>query len=279
MSVELIDALLDGELDPTEEASVRAWLARDPEAPSTLEAHRRVRALLRDLPAVEPPFGFYERLLLAGDPAAARPTTRRRRRFGLVGAIGAVAAVAAALVLVLGITPASDPVTPPVAAFAEEHAAMVANPPTPTGVQGAPFPTWELDRTLPYPVPQRVDNFQRMDVDIVDALRGTYRVLYADPQHRMVSVYEQRGRVDFAGLPPQGQMMELADGTTAWKTTMHDSMVVVVGLPDVAVTVVSSATPQETMGMMAAMPPREPSLVDRARQGCASAVRAMRVIG
>ena len=41
---ELLSALLDGELTPTEEAEVRAWLDADPEARSELEALTAVRS-------------------------------------------------------------------------------------------------------------------------------------------------------------------------------------------------------------------------------------------
>ena len=78
---ELLSALLDGELDDGEAAAVRAWLADHPAGQHELENLRRIRAGLRDLPAVDPPFGFYERMLLDGsiEPTESRPTTARVR--------------------------------------------------------------------------------------------------------------------------------------------------------------------------------------------------------
>jgi hypothetical protein len=112
---DLLSALLDGELSAADEAEVRAYLERSPAAADDFAALAGVRTLVRDLPAVDPPFGFYERML--------RPE-KRPRRLGLrVG--GAVAAAAAAIVVLMGITPVTDRIVPPVNAYAERHEHMV----------------------------------------------------------------------------------------------------------------------------------------------------------
>lgn len=81
---ELLSALLDGELTPAEEAEVRAWLDTDPDARADLEALAAVRSAVRALPAVDPPFGFYERMLREG----AGPTGRGDPARTAGGAVG-----------------------------------------------------------------------------------------------------------------------------------------------------------------------------------------------
>jgi hypothetical protein len=81
----------------------------------------QARSWVRALPPVEPPFGFYERLLLDRPaPAAAGfgSRTSMRRRAGLA-ALGA----AAAAVTVLGRgSPSPRPVSPAVPRLVEAHA-------------------------------------------------------------------------------------------------------------------------------------------------------------
>jgi anti-sigma factor RsiW len=100
---ELLSAHLDGELNADETTAVEAHLAECEVCRSELAATSDVRAALRAAPAVDPPFGFYERLLRAG----------RRPRWTAVGAVGAVAA---AWIVVLGfaIAPERARVAPPV---------------------------------------------------------------------------------------------------------------------------------------------------------------------
>ena len=106
-----VSALLDGELDPAEEEEARSHLGRCPDCSAELDATRRMRALVRALPAVEPP----------------RPLTgpARRRR---AGAVGVAAAVAAAVASVLMTSIQSEgPEQPPVARLLETHATSLVN--------------------------------------------------------------------------------------------------------------------------------------------------------
>jgi anti-sigma factor RsiW len=59
---EVLSAYLDGELSRDDRLDVDAHLQVCPECRSDLEAERDVRQLLRELPPVDPHFGFYERL-------------------------------------------------------------------------------------------------------------------------------------------------------------------------------------------------------------------------
>ncbi len=117
---DVLSALLDGELAREQEEAARAHLARCPECAEELVAIRDARTWVRSLPRVDPPFGFYERML-RGAPRSV-PTfgaqPRLRRRAG-VAALGA----AAAAVTVLGIgSPSPRPVSPSVPRLVEAHA-------------------------------------------------------------------------------------------------------------------------------------------------------------
>ena len=124
---DLLSGLLDRELTPEEELAARQHLDVCPDCTAELGDVQLARGWVRGLPAVEPPFGFYERLVFGREPRyVARPSVRRR-----VG-VAAVAASAVAAVGLIGITPPRDtPVSPSVARFVEAHAtgASVGNDP------------------------------------------------------------------------------------------------------------------------------------------------------
>ena len=108
-----LSGLLDGELTPVEQVAAEAHLASCPQCRAELEAVGAVRSWTRALPAVHPPFGFYERMLL--------PPRRRR---GLVAALGGAAAAA---VLAGGlIRPAQPTVAPRVARLVTDHASTAS---------------------------------------------------------------------------------------------------------------------------------------------------------
>lgn len=109
-----LSALLDGELDRAQEEAARAHLLRCPDCTEELVAVRDARSWLRALPPVDPPFGFYERMLRDG--VDARPGLRRRAGLAALGA-------AAAAVTVLGVgSPSPRPVNPGVTQLVEAHA-------------------------------------------------------------------------------------------------------------------------------------------------------------
>jgi anti-sigma factor RsiW len=118
---ETLSALLDGELSLPEQELARAHLAACPACTEELSAVGQARSWLRGLPQVDPPFGFYERILLdrpvAGTVAfGVRPGLRRRAGLAALGA-------AAAAVTVLGVgSPAARPVNPAVPRLVEAHA-------------------------------------------------------------------------------------------------------------------------------------------------------------
>jgi anti-sigma factor RsiW len=116
-----LSALMDGELPWAEEQVARAHLATCAECADELAAVGQARTWVRGLPPVDPPFGFYERMLRGAPssvPRFAAPPSNLRRRAG-AAAFGA----AAAAVTVLGIgSPSPRPVSPAVPRLVEAHA-------------------------------------------------------------------------------------------------------------------------------------------------------------
>lgn len=138
---DVLSGLLDEELSPQERAAAELHLAVCPTCAAELDVVRTARGWVRGLPAVDPPFGFFERLVLDSRKEAAgdRPYVRSvRRRMG----VAAVAASAAAALALLGVAPPQDePVSPSVARMVEAHA-------TGASLEGDP-----LSRLAPLGVP------------------------------------------------------------------------------------------------------------------------------
>ena len=120
---DLLSALLDGELGPAQEAVVSAHLAGCPACTAELEATGMVRRAVQSLPPVEPPIGFYERMLRPaprdGSFGASRPWWHDRRK----AVAAALVSSAAVSVGFLGVSsPTPQPVSPSVASLIEAHA-------------------------------------------------------------------------------------------------------------------------------------------------------------
>lgn len=292
----LLSALLDGELDPAEEHEVRALLDRSADARAELEDLSRVRRLVRDLAEVEPPAGFFEHLTLdspdsldSPDPAAsgvktdlgaarrARAHRERRRTWPKVAA--AVLAAAAAIVLLLGLTPVTDTVVPPVQAYADRHLAMTGpnpdgttNPGTSTLSAFTPVSPTELDQAgAPAEVGagyDRMGGYHTAD--------GVMHVMYEqpsdpDPAH-VVSVYVQRGHVSWDALPKAGRMAPVG-ADQAWQMDGPDEDVVVVERGTMVYTVIAADSHDGMMDVLHALPPPPaPSVVERVRQACRSII-------
>lgn len=203
---ELLSAHLDGALDPSEVARVEAAVAADPELAAELRSLARTRALVRDLPPVDPPFGFLERLVRRPAPSVAA--------IGRGTRVASVGACAAAVVLVLGIAPAPepDPVAPDVAALADRHVETITAEPiaatraeegfeeVETGEVGAPF------RLSP--------EVATLDVEAVYRNDEMVQVVYGDDRGRW-SVFELPGTMEWSALPPTGERFDSGDDR-AW---------------------------------------------------------------
>ena len=122
-----LSGLLDGELPPAAEAAARQHLAGCHDCAIEYQAVQKARTWVRNLPEVDPPFGFYERLLRPESPVL-RPVPwlwQTRRRTG----IAALGASAAAAVVLLGVaSPSESPISPPVNQFVEAHATGASDP-------------------------------------------------------------------------------------------------------------------------------------------------------
>ena len=111
---DLLSAMLDGELTPGEVAGVRAHLEACPDCQRELDRISETRTLVRDLPAVDPPFGFYERMV------------RPRYRWARAG-VAALAGAAAVSVGVMAFAAPREPhVTPHVAQLVDAHTASAS---------------------------------------------------------------------------------------------------------------------------------------------------------
>lgn len=119
---EALSALLDGELPGPSEEEARAHLATCPYCADELRAVDQARRWVRSLPAVDPPFGFYDRVVLTSATSFASAGPGLRRRAGLAALVAAAAAVT-----VLGIgSPGPGPVRPAVSRLVEAHAASAS---------------------------------------------------------------------------------------------------------------------------------------------------------
>jgi len=111
---DLLSALLDGELTPGEEGGVRAHLEECAECGRELRLIGEARSSVRALPPVDPPFGFFERML------------HPRARWARAG-VAALAAGAAASVAVMALAaPREAPVSPHVGQFVDAHTASAS---------------------------------------------------------------------------------------------------------------------------------------------------------
>lgn len=105
---DLISALLDDELTPAERAAADAHLADCAACHAELNRTASMRALVRGLPMLDPPFGLVERAVR---------THRRRRPAAALAAAAAIVAVAG-----MAMTPRNDDVAPSVGRLVEAHA-------------------------------------------------------------------------------------------------------------------------------------------------------------
>src|SRR3954451_20395015 len=112
---DVISAYLDGELSEPDRAAAEAHLATCMACAAELEATQSIRSVVRALPAVDPPFGLIENILLDE-----RKPNRRRRRPPLWVA-GTLAA--GSLVILAAVPRQSKSVQPPVSTFVDAHAA------------------------------------------------------------------------------------------------------------------------------------------------------------
>jgi len=111
---DLLSTLLDGELMPREEEGVRAHLSTCEQCRRELHLVSEGRTLVRDLPPVDPPFGFYERMV------------RPRHRWARAGVAALVAGAAASVGIMAVAAPREATVSPHVAQLVDAHTASAS---------------------------------------------------------------------------------------------------------------------------------------------------------
>jgi len=251
---ELFDAYLDGELTPAERSSVDELLDGSPAARAELADIDRVRSLVRGLPAVDAPFGFYERIIVAPPALIARSS---RRTPGVV--VASVGAMAAAILLFVAVTPTFERFTVPISDMNERHVSLAAS------MSEAHQPAMSEDQVTDSLNEQGSGgDFRRVDVVTTP---GDVQMLYTDGES-MISVFEQTGRVEWSDLPVGGSQMMLEDDP-AWAMAMPTTDVVVVEREGMVVTVIGTAPHDVVMATAEAVPdPPPPSLADRFGDAC-----------
>jgi hypothetical protein len=117
---ELLSALLDGAVTDEERAIAEAWLERSEAARAEYRSLALVKATLGGLGDVEPPFGYFDRMLRQGTTtptvtsAVDRAADRRRSQRARVPLVVSLVASAAAFVFIGGTAAADRAIDPPV---------------------------------------------------------------------------------------------------------------------------------------------------------------------
>jgi anti-sigma factor RsiW len=254
---DLLSAYLDGELTPAERVEVDAHLAGCPRCRDDLDGEREVRQVIRALPAVDAPFGFYERILRDGPGAgAAPPPAKRRIRFGLANLV----ATAAAWVLVLGVAnlgSGGGSVEPEPNGYVAAHASVL---PSFVGSGGTSQETAKR-----YDVPDRLAG--TYELAGVQEEGGIPQLVYTDGE-RTVSMFLRPGHVNVDALPANAHQVRV-NGFPAWQVPSPDGDVIFLQRPGVVVVIVGPA-PNEAASDVATAPgpsaDDDDSLLGRARR-------------
>jgi anti-sigma factor RsiW len=245
---ELLSAYLDDELTPAERAYVDDHLATCARCRADLAEEREVRSAVRDLPAVEPPYGFYDRILRDG-PADAEPK-KRRFTFGVANLV----ATAAAWVLVLGVANLNSgggSVSPSANDYVAAHASVLP------GFGGGSGSKQQAQR---YDVPDRLAGTYEL-VGEVDT-RGYPQLVYSDGA-KTLSVFVRPGHLDESALPTDATPVQV-NGAMAWSVPSDGSEAIFLQRPGVVVVIVGPAL-DEAASEMASTGPKadgDESLLD-----------------
>ena len=273
--------LLDGRLPAREAAELRAHLVTCADCAAELDAVRDARTSVRSLPAVEPPAGFLDRLLVELDqqePSRSRlaAVLPLRRRAALANA--AAAAVAGLFLVATG--SGSEPavaVSPEVGGAVEQHASTISS--MSAGIGGLAPGMRPSEVPEPYLAPKRLGDYR-----LVRALRspeGVY-LLYRKAEHGL-SVFEQEGDLDLDRLPDPGERLQV-DGDDAWRWTgpRAGGRVLVLERDGVVVTLVGDESAEAVLDAARALPDGpgggEP-FGSRFRRACGDALEALSPAG
>ncbi|MCP3936256.1 MAG: hypothetical protein GY708_12895 [Actinomycetia bacterium] len=236
---ELLSAYMDNELDDHERRRVDEALTLDEALVDELRSMRQIREAVRDLPLLDIPDEFAQRLERRSPfGPVARPRRRTRTRAGALSAL-----VSVAFWGVLVGTGSSTEVLPDLAGVVAFH------------TDGSESGT-EIDPSAVDAMPMSADGFS-----LVEASRseGVDQYLYSNGVDD-VAVMVQRGRVDWDGLPI-GSRLDVEDGA-GWLGDIDGRHVLVVGRGD-SVYLVTGSVVDDMFVVSNAMPETERSLGDR----------------
>lgn len=250
---ELLSAYLDDEVTTVERAQVETHLASCASCRADLDEESEIRSAVRGLPVVDPPFGFYERILRDGPSDPAQPQ-KRRFRFGLANLVATAAAWLLVLV-VANFNSGGGSVNPSPQGYVAAHASLLP------GLGGSPP---SKDKAQRYDVPDRLAGTYEL-VGEQDSRYGP-QLVYTDGQ-KYLSVFVQPGHLNESALPRDATPVEVS-GSPAWSVPSSDgSETIFLERPGVVVIIVGPA-PDEAASDMATAGPRadgDDSLVDRLR--------------
>lgn len=227
----LLSAYLDGELTADERRQVERALEANPGLRGELTELGQTRGLIRGLADVEP-----RRPLVATAPP--RPPQHGRHRLAL-----AVVGVAAVWLVVLsvGVSLGSLPIAPDVDQLALQHASAG----TTMDFEPMAFDEMADDPAVLDDVGHGMERAAIYQADDVTQVR------YSDGQHDL-SVFHQRGEVDWDEMPDAGEMAMMDDGPV-WMSTMAGLDVLVTQRGDLVVTIVADGDMDQEMTMEASV--------------------------
>lgn len=272
---DLLSALLDGELSVAEADQVEAHVRGCGSCGAELDEVREARAVLRALPALDPPSW----LVTVGD---ASPQRVPRALQVLVS----VAAGAGALLLAAGSLAPSAASPAPGDAVAS-HAATVAALGATRGGGDALLAEDDVTPTTarkqdvgslsaPLRTPPLTIGAYRF-VDAYESSDDGVHVLYRSARFGL-SVFETPGEIDWDALPAgQGRRMEIA-GHAAWRweSPPADGRVVVYEVDGVVVTVVADEAGDAVVGVAEALPgPRGVPMAERIERALTRALKGL----
>jgi hypothetical protein len=278
-----LSALVDGELDPVDDAAVRAHVAECSQCADELAAIRRSRRLVRLLPGVDVPDDITARLLAVEGPSgsghrAPRATAQRRR----LAATVALAASVAAIALVGGpADPGPGPVTASLTGALEAHADTLQ-----AGLLGALGPVDPPEGSPTTVPPMPVDRL-RAPYRAPMGLAGGYRLVQAFPFRDglqllyqrgpySLSVFELEGSLDPDALPAGGHWIRDGGEPAFDVPTPPGVRLVLLDRSDLTVTAVGDAPGDDVLVAARSFPgARDLPMTTRLRRAAADALRAL----
>jgi hypothetical protein len=249
-----LSGYVDDQLTDEERAVVERHLAECPECAAVIEEERRLRDLLRGLPLVDPPFGFYERLLRQKVPS-------RPQRSWVRTALINVGAAAAAFAVVLGLASTGESSDEVAADEVITKSASIV--PSLDQLRGKRATPAEAESAAHYGVPSSLaGTYQLAGFQLSD---GIPQAVYSNGR-QLLAVFVMRGRLDWGRLPNPRPVT--VNGSPAWQVRIDDADVVLVQRPD-AVVVITGPPAQTDPNLASQIQPElseRDSLADRVEE-------------